>query len=48
MWIGRLKLGDYLKSLRMPTEFAAYAKDDPMPGLVDLPIMMRRLLKRWR
>jgi D-aspartate ligase len=48
IFIGRLKLRDYLKSLRMPTEYAAYAQDDPMPGLVDLPIMMGRLAKRRR
>jgi predicted ATP-grasp superfamily ATP-dependent carboligase len=26
--------------------FAAFAKDDPLPGIVDLPILLWRLLAR--
>ncbi len=35
---GRLSLGAYLSSLRSPVEFALMAADDPLPGLLDLPL----------
>jgi predicted ATP-grasp superfamily ATP-dependent carboligase len=35
---GRLSLGSYLHSLRSPIEFALMAADDPLPGLLDLPL----------
>jgi D-aspartate ligase len=35
---GRLSLGAYLRSLRGPVEFALMAADDPLPGLLDLPV----------
>ena len=35
---GRLNLGSYLRSLRGPLQFALMAADDPLPGLMDLPI----------
>lgn len=35
---GRLSPGAYLRSLRAPREFALLATDDPLPGLLDLPI----------
>jgi D-aspartate ligase len=35
---GRLSLGAYLRSLRGPLEFALVAADDPLPGLLDLPL----------
>jgi D-aspartate ligase len=35
---GRLSLGAYLRSLRGPLEFALMALDDPLPGLLDLPL----------
>ena len=35
---GRLSLGEYLRSLRSPVEFALMAADDPLPGLLDLPL----------
>jgi predicted ATP-grasp superfamily ATP-dependent carboligase len=35
---GRLSLGAYLRSLRSPLEFALMALDDPLPGLLDLPL----------
>jgi len=47
MRTGSLSLGDYLRSLRMPLEFAIFAKDDPLPGLVDLPLMAKRVLRRF-
>jgi len=35
---GRLSLSAYLRSLRSPVEFALMAADDPLPGLLDLPL----------
>lgn len=35
---GRLNLVSYLRSLRGPLQFALVAADDPLPGLMDLPI----------
>jgi D-aspartate ligase len=35
---GRLKVGSYLRSLRGPIEFSLMAADDPLPGLLDLPL----------
>lgn len=35
---GRLNLGSYLRSLRGPLQFALVSADDPLPGLMDLPI----------
>jgi D-aspartate ligase len=35
---GLLSAGAYLRSLRGPLEFALIASDDPLPGLLDLPL----------
>jgi D-aspartate ligase len=35
---GRLSLRSYLRSLRGPLQFALVSADDPLPGLMDLPI----------
>ncbi|MBV9970800.1 MAG: ATP-grasp domain-containing protein [Xanthobacteraceae bacterium] len=43
---GSLGPADYLRSLRQPTTFAAFAADDPWPGVADLPILARRVLSR--
>jgi predicted ATP-grasp superfamily ATP-dependent carboligase len=37
---GRLSLGSYWGSLRGPVEFALMAADDPLPGLLDLPLFV--------
>ena len=37
---GRLSLGAYLRSLRSPVEFSVMALDDPLPGLLDLPLFV--------
>lgn len=42
----RLSLSGYLKSLRPPLTFAVFAKDDPTPGIVDLPLLGWRLVTR--
>jgi predicted ATP-grasp superfamily ATP-dependent carboligase len=44
---GTLAPSAYLKGWRKPLVFAAFAKDDPLPGIVDLPIVAWRLLSRW-
>jgi D-aspartate ligase len=35
---GRISLGAYLRSLLGPVKFALMAADDPLPGLLDLPL----------
>jgi D-aspartate ligase len=35
---------DYLASLRAPLQFAAFAPDDPLPGVLDLPLSLARFL----
>jgi Predicted ATP-grasp enzyme len=35
---GHLSLREYLRSLRDPIEFALMAADDPLPGLLDIPL----------
>jgi predicted ATP-grasp superfamily ATP-dependent carboligase len=46
MRAGNLSFRDYWRSLRTPLEFAVFAKDDPLPGILDLPLMVKRLLRR--
>jgi predicted ATP-grasp superfamily ATP-dependent carboligase len=41
-------LGRYARSLRAPLTFATFAADDPLPAIVELPIVARRVLSRWR
>jgi predicted ATP-grasp superfamily ATP-dependent carboligase len=44
---GSLTLSEYLNSFRAtPMEFAAFSKDDPLPGLLDLPLALARILRR--
>jgi hypothetical protein len=43
MMAGQLSLADYLRSWRMPLVFAAFAKDDLVPGLIDLPLAVARV-----
>jgi D-aspartate ligase len=43
---GSLAPVEYLRSLRRPTTFAAFAADDPWPAVADLPILAGRLLAR--
>jgi predicted ATP-grasp superfamily ATP-dependent carboligase len=44
---GRLSLRAYLRSLKRPLEFAAFAPDDPMPALLRLPARAYSLCKRF-
>jgi predicted ATP-grasp superfamily ATP-dependent carboligase len=39
-------LANYLRSWRKPLVFAAFAKDDVIPGLVDVPLGLARVLAR--
>ncbi len=43
---GRLSVGDYIRSLQRPHESAIYATDDPLPGLVELPLLAYLFGKR--
>jgi len=43
---GRLTLRDYLRSMRGPIEQAIFALDDPLPGLLELPLFAHILAKR--
>ena len=44
---GSLTLSEYLKSFQKTSlEFAAFSKDDLLPGLLDLPLVLARLLRR--
>lgn len=36
---GKLSFGEYARSFRAPLEWAVFAADDPLPALVDLPLM---------
>lgn len=44
--VGRISPLDYLRTLRASTEFAAFALDDPLPGVVDLPLVAARVVTR--
>lgn len=44
MFRGRLPVKSYLHSLRSPIEFALMAADDPLPGLLDLPLYVFKRL----
>jgi D-aspartate ligase len=37
---GWLNLREYLRSLRGPLQFALVTADDPLPGLMDLPLFV--------
>ncbi len=41
-----ISLRSYLRSFRPPVEFACFAADDPIPGLLELPLLFRRLQTR--
>jgi predicted ATP-grasp superfamily ATP-dependent carboligase len=43
---GRLSVRTYLRSLRGPVESAIFARDDPRPGLLELPLLARVLVRR--
>jgi predicted ATP-grasp superfamily ATP-dependent carboligase len=43
---GRLHLREYLLSLKPPLSRAIYNQDDPLPGILELPLMMYLLAKR--
>jgi len=46
MLAGRLTPRDYLGSLKRPLTFSAFALDDPLPGLVELPLALFRAATR--
>jgi predicted ATP-grasp superfamily ATP-dependent carboligase len=46
IWRGRRSLADYLKSFGRRLVFAAFAKDDPLPAFLELPLVVARVLTR--
>jgi D-aspartate ligase len=43
---GRMSVSAYLRSLRGPLEGAIFARDDPAPALVELPLLLLILVRR--
>lgn len=43
---GDLSLRNYLRSFRKPLEFAIFSWDDPLPGLLDLPLFAWAVCRR--
>ena len=43
---GRLSLREYLRSIRPPVASAIYASDDPVPGVLEIPLLAYLLGKR--
>jgi predicted ATP-grasp superfamily ATP-dependent carboligase len=43
---GKVTPSEYLASLWRTRVFAAFAADDPLPGIVDLPVVLARVLTR--
>lgn len=46
MLAGRLSPGAYLRSITTPLAFAAFATDDPIPGIAELPLALARTVTR--
>jgi D-aspartate ligase len=48
---GRLPLRAYLRTLRAPLASAIYASDDPLPGILEIPLLVylagKRILRRF-
>ncbi len=44
---GRLSPAAYMRSFRRPLALAVFAWDDPVPGLLDLPLSAVRVAARW-
>jgi len=42
----RLTLGAYFKSLFGPIEFSVFASDDPLPGILEMPLQAYRFVQR--
>jgi predicted ATP-grasp superfamily ATP-dependent carboligase len=50
---GHISFADYLRSLRQKLTFAAFAWDDPLPGIIEMPLTVYRVVTRaivslWR
>lgn len=43
----RMSVREYVASLRLPRESAIFAKDDPLPGLVEVPMLAATLVRRF-
>ena len=47
MLTGRLSPGDYIRSWRRSAASAVFAWDDPLPAVLDLPLVAARVASRW-
>jgi predicted ATP-grasp superfamily ATP-dependent carboligase len=45
---GNLKVRDYLRSVRAGAEHAVLALDDPLPAVMEIPLLFHRVLRRMR
>jgi predicted ATP-grasp superfamily ATP-dependent carboligase len=45
--LGRLSLWEYLRSLGGPLELAILAGDDPLPSILEVPLLCRLAWERW-
>jgi predicted ATP-grasp superfamily ATP-dependent carboligase len=45
---GRLRFGTYLRSFRSPVDFATWTADDPLPGLLEIPLRTMATFRRSR
>ncbi|PZP54230.1 MAG: carboxylate--amine ligase [Agrobacterium fabrum] len=45
-WRGQARIGDYFASLGKIRSWAAFALNDPLPGVIDLPLTVMRVVKK--
>ena len=48
LFAGRMPVRAYVRSLFPPHEGAIFAYDDPVPGIVELPLLLQTLIRRVR
>lgn len=48
LWLRHEVSGAAMKSLVAPAVWATFAPDDPLLGLVDLPLLLSRLIRRLK
>jgi predicted ATP-grasp superfamily ATP-dependent carboligase len=44
--LGRMSVREYLRSIRPPRASAIYASDDPLPGILEIPLLVYLACKR--
>ncbi len=48
IWNGQISPSDYVRSLQRPLECAILASDDPLPAVMEIPLLFRLALERKR